>query len=452
MYTQNSQTTTESTDGRIYLFYRLILICIFYTFMPSFSQIESEETFFEEQTDADASELIEYLQFLQQHPLDLNRVTLQSLQSLLFLSPLQAKMMINERSKGGTFRSWDDFQLRMDMDEDLLRLLQQYFTIPERKKTKQKLIELRCRFQIQSPKSSGYHSGKYSGSPVKTYERMTFSFNANTYGSLLFEKDPGENRWQDHFVGFIEKDQFYFLSKIVIGNYRIEVGQGLVFWGPYGFSKSANPAASVKKRATGIRGYTYADENRYLNGIAFETTYQSFSFMGFISSNYLDATLNEDGTISSLPSSGYHRTESEINHKNRLNEKLAGCRIMKSGSWGTVGFTAYQNHYTNEIKKNDLSRYRFYFQGEKNHVMGLDFDIFINQFNFSGEIARSRSQGWALINNGIMKFGKSSLVLSYRRFEPDFQNLHSNGFGVSPACNEEGFYLAIREESLLHSV
>lgn len=441
MYTQHSQIAIQSTNGRIYTVYYFMLMCIFYAYIPSFSQTESEVTFFEEQIEADASELMEYLQFLQKNPFDLNKVTLQNLQLLPFLFPLQAKLIIVERTNQGSFQSWTDFQQRLNVDVTFCNHLRQYLSINEKEEKNQKSMELRWRLQRQFPKSVGYTSGKYTGSPVKAYERQDFMFNQNTRGSLLIEKDAGEIPWHDHFVGFIEKDHLFFLSKILIGNYRVEVGQGLVFWGPYGYSKGADPANSVKKRASGIRGYAYADENRYLTGMAIETMYRSYTLVGLISKTHLDASLNDDGTVSSLSSSGLHRTDSEIGKKDRFDEILWGLRIVKSGSWGTVGFTCYQNNYTNEIKKSDLNRYRFDFQGEKNDVMGLDYDIFFGHTNLSGEIARSRSQGLALISNGLVKIGKSSFILSYRWFEPDYQNLHSNSFGINPARNEEGFYL-----------
>ncbi|MBN2031556.1 helix-hairpin-helix domain-containing protein [bacterium] len=441
MVTQIPQITAELTKRKHSLFPPLILITMFYACMPLFSQIESDETMFEDQTEADASELLEYLQSLQRHPFDLNQVTLQNLQLLPFLSPLQAKQIIAERTNQGPFKSWIDFQVRLNIEETLCILIRQYLRINEKEEKKPGSMELRWRLQTQFPKSRGYISDNYRGSPVKAYGRMDFTFDKNTRGGLLIEKDAGESQWYDHFVGFIEKDHLFFLSKLVIGNYRIEVGQGLVFWGPYGYSKGIDTATSVKKRATGIRGYIHADENRYFTGMAIETINRSFSFVGFISNARLDASFNEDDTVSSLLSSGFHRTDSEIEKKGRLNERLWGLRVFKSGSWGVIGFTWYQNNYTNEIKKGDLSRYRFDFRGDKNHVIGLDYDIFLGQTNLSGEIARSHSQGWALITNSLIKIEKSSLILSYRRFEPDYQNLHSNGFGISPARNEEGFYL-----------
>ncbi len=426
--------------GRRFLF-PLMMMGALHTQIFLYSQTESEETLLEEQTEAAASELMEYLQSLQMHPLDLNKATLQNLQLIPFLPPLQAKNIIAERSKNGPFPSWLSFQERTKLDEELCVQLKQYFTITEKEEIKQKRIEFRGRLQTEFPRSSGYISGKYPSSPVKAYQRIHFSLNGNTQGGLLIEKDPGENRWNDHIAGFIENDHLLFLSKCLVGNYRVEVGQGLVFWGPYGFSQGADPVAFVKKRSTGTRGYTYADENNFLTGFAVETICQSFNLQIFASSTYLDATSNEDGTVSTLSSSGLHRTESEMNNKNRLKEIVLGMRITKNWSWGTIGFTGYQNQYGNKIKKSDLSEYRFYFQGDKNHVVGIDYDIFVSQLNLSGEIARSRSNGWALVTNCISNLGNSTLVLSYHRFTPDFQNLHSHSFGISPACNEEGFYV-----------
>ena len=417
--------------------------CLCFTIMvsPLFSQTEVEEKLLEEQGEKTASELLERLESLRNHPLNLNTATFKKLLTFPLLSPVQARMIILDRSQNGPFQSVANFRRRLNIDEDLWGRLSPYITISIKKPKKQNFIQLRWRHQTRLPKSSGYQTGKYLGSAWKGYQRVVLSMSHYLRGGLLIEKDPGEIRWNDHYVGYIETNHIPGLSKLLVGNFRIEVGQGLVLWGPYGLSKGANPLSPAKKHSRGIIGYTYADENNYLTGTAVETKIRNIRMLFLASRTPLDATLNSDGTVKSLPASGFHRTASEIDKKDRLHETVYGGRLTSSWSWGTIGVTGWWNRYSKRINKLDHTRYRFDFQGNHNSVIGLDCDLYSGRFNFSGEIVRSKSKGWALIANSIADLGKTSFVISFRRFDPDFQNPHSHSFGSSQVNNEEGFYL-----------
>lgn len=423
-----------SKSSNTLVIFTLILISGFTAPLPS--QTETEESLLEEQRKTTSSELLERLQYLRRHPIDLNRVTLQKLLSLPILSPIQARNIIHERSQNGPFRSWSDFEKKMHLDNDQSTHLSSYFTVSHRKLEKKRSFRLRWRLQ----KASGYESETYLGSPWKAVQRASFSCGQVLSGGLLMEKDQGEQRWNDHLVGYIETERLPGLTRLLVGNFRVEVGQGLVLWGPYGLSKGADPVAPVKKRSKGFVGYVTSDENSYMTGGAGEIKRRALCLTVITSRNWKDATLNPDGTVKSLTTSGLHRTESEMDKRKRLKETLFGGRITRSWSWGTAGVTGWWSRYSKEIRKTDPSRYRFDFQGDRNHVIGLDVDLFLHRFNLSGEIARCRSRGWALIGNGILDLGNASFVVSYRRYDPNFQNAHSHSFGTDQVRNEEGFY------------
>jgi len=329
----------------------------------------------------------------------------------------------------------------LKLDRDLLSRLRPYLIIPKKNTIKKKSLNLRWRHQKRLQQVSGYKTGAYTGSPWKGYQRVAITRGRHFQTGLLIEKDPGEQPWNDHLVGYIETDHLPGQARLLVGNFRAEMGQGLVLWGPYGLYKGADPVAPVKKRSRGILGYTYSDENRYLTGGAIESRIRKIHLTVYASHTRLDASINSDETVTSFPASGLHRTESEVNKKNRLHETLVGGRVAYSKSWGTLGATGWWSRYSREVKREDPTRYRFAFDGEQNDVVGIDYDLFLGRFNLVGEIARSRSNGWALIANSIADLGKTSLVLSYRRYDPNFQNPHSHNFGSDQVCNEEGVYI-----------
>ena len=46
------------------------------------------------------------------------------------------------------------------------------------------------------------------------------------------------------------------INKLVLGDYLLEFGQGLVLWSPYGLSKGADAVYPIKKRNNIIKPYT----------------------------------------------------------------------------------------------------------------------------------------------------------------------------------------------------
>jgi len=423
-----------------------VILVEFCFILPLSGQTETEETLLEGQTDAAASELLERLEWFRHHPMDLNRAALKKLESLPFLSPITARQIMDDRSRNGFFKSWSDFQKRLNFGEDFLTRLKPYLKISRKKSRKEKLLKLRWRRQKSFSIKSGYEKGVYYGSQWKNYQRINFHFSGHFHGGLLAEKDPGEKKWNDHFVGYFTAEKLSILKKLIIGNFRAEVGQGLVLWGPYGLSKGADPLSPVKKRERGIMGFHYSNENSYLTGGAAEIGKGPFSLTMLVSHTPLDAALNPDGTVKSFSLSGLHRTQSEISKKDRLTETLCGGRIKRTWSSGTIGVTYWQSRYSKKVSRNDPEHYRFYFSGNQNYVVGIDYDIFFDRFNLFGEIARSRSGGWAFIGNSVMGLGKTSIVVSCRYFDPRFQNPHSHSFGMSQINNNKGIYLGLKEK------
>ena len=93
---------------------------------------------------------------------------------------------------------------------------------------------------------------------------------------------------------------------IAIGDYNLQIGQGLTMWTGMSFGKTAD-AVFTKRNANGIRQYTSADENRFLRGVAFDAKISKrFEILGFLSYKKIDASVegdtlnNEDYVIASL--------------------------------------------------------------------------------------------------------------------------------------------------------
>ena len=135
---------------------------------------------------------------------------------------------------------------------------------------------------------------------MKQYNRITLNYGEKFSGGILFEKDSGERKFNDHQSLFIEIKNILKLKKIIIGNYQMEFGEGLLFWNPYGFRKGSDGIYPIKKRSRGIIGYKSTFENGGLDGMSVNGEVKFLNYYLFYSNRNIDANENVSGNITSL--------------------------------------------------------------------------------------------------------------------------------------------------------
>jgi len=420
----------------------LISLCLLLIFTSGgWSQTEAEEKILEDQKDESALEILETLQNLRMNPINLNRVSFDELQSLQIMSSLLVKRIIQDREKNGPYRSFDEMAERLNLDSIQKEKLKPYFKFRKDRPKRDFRINLRARQQKIIQESRGFQTNIYKGSPWKSYQHLAFKYDKLIKGKILIEKDAGEQNWNDHLTGYIQLHLEKNRVRVIVGDFRVESGQGLVFWGPYGLYKGADPIVPVRKKERGIQGSAYATESGYFSGCGLEVKSRWVDFTLIASHAPLDATIRSDGTASSFYMSGLHRTDKELQKRESITETLVGYRLSRSMLLGKIGLTHWMNQYSRKIIKDYMERSRFDFQGTRNHVIGIDWNFSINRLSVTGEAARSRSGGLAWIANGSYDMGACALILSCRDFDDDFQNPHSHCFASSDTQNEKGWYI-----------
>lgn len=66
------------------------------------------------------------------------------------------------------------------------------------------------------------------------------------------------------------------IQRVIIGDYKLQWGQGLLAWSGYSSGKSTS-ALSTEKAGNGITPYTSTDENKYLRGVGVSLTPDTFT-------------------------------------------------------------------------------------------------------------------------------------------------------------------------------
>lgn len=427
---------------------KFIVICLLSLSSLLFAQEPEIDQLLERQTEySDISDLLEMLAELEQNPIDLNHATAAQLAVLPWISNILAFAIVNYREQYGSFKTIEELTKVENVSPDLILMLRKYITVSSPPRGSGFSVTAKTRLIRKIEKPGIVDDTTYYSSPTKIYNRVDINYDKNLRAGLLLEKDSGERRIDDLRLYFLSYRSRTNKNRLIMGNYRLEFAQGLIFSSPYGYYKGSDPIFSARRRERELLEYTIVDENTSLYGIAGQFCLKIYQFFLFISDAQRDATLNDDGTVKNFYTSGYHRNDVEMSKKDRLNEKLIGGRILiKPAPNISLGTTYYRSIFNRIAAIQDEDLHRFSFAGKTNELIGLDYNLILGQFNFIGEIARSRNKGFGLLSGILMESQHLHFIVLGRKYSKDFISFYGNSFsesGDNPQ-NEQGIYVGFQ--------
>ncbi|MBL1279716.1 MAG: hypothetical protein COA33_005565 [Fluviicola sp.] len=465
----------------------IVLIAFAFSSFSSFSQekddiVQQRIEFISEQLEdenIDLIMLVEQLNYFYENPMNLNSVTSENLQELGLLTDIQINDLLLHRKLFGKFISIYELQGLPYWDLATIRMILPFVKVDDKldqlhvglkEAIKQGKFEVFLRFQTILEEKAAYQdvpdsildnsNSYYRGDANRYYTRLRFSYRTNLSVGITAEKDPGEEFFkgnQKNGFDFYSAHAFYkggkYLKAIALGDYQVQIGQGLNFWSGYAFGKTAD-VTNVKKSANSLKPYTSVDETRFLRGAAVELGYKKFSLTTFTSYKGVDASivqtdsLDEDQQfVSSINLTGLHRTNSEVARKNQLNEFVVGSNLRYQLRNLHVGLAAVYLTYDKDYVKDTLPYNRFDFRGRNNLSLSADYSWVFRNFNFFGEISRSSySGGFANLHGVLFSMDRRvSMSLVYRNYARDYQTFYNAGFAESSRTqNEKGLYAGIK--------
>ena len=237
------------------------------------------------------SDLYESLEYLINHPIDLNTAKISDLQQIPEFDFESVKLIVEHRKKYGYFFSVKELNAVQGLSKEVIKKVSPFITVARsEKKEQQKEItkptfnkifsdtnfKLRSRFTNDLQTREGFINKKYEGTKPKVYNRMTLKYSRNYQAGFLAEKDAGESSIDEFKTYYFLISDIGSLHKFVLGDYLVEFGQGLALWSPYGFSKGSDAVYPVKKRDRTLRPYISATESNFLRGAAGTVPYRSY--------------------------------------------------------------------------------------------------------------------------------------------------------------------------------
>lgn len=440
-------------------------------------QLESLLEMESEDEQASHADLLESLEWLIAHPINLNRASADELRQLIMLTEIQIFNLLRHIQTHGRLISLHELQTIDGFDQQSISSILPFVTIadshPRRHFSFENLARdgehvLFIRYQQLLNEQKGFSgiapeeymenpNSRYLGSPYRLYSRYRFTWYRNISFGITAEKDPGEEFFKgsqpygfDFYSAHLHLQDFGRLKALSVGDFQAQFGQGLCFWSGMGFGKSSE-AIGVKKNALGLRQYTSVDENNFLRGVGATVLFGQMEVTAFFSSKKRDANILETDSagnvliISSLQQTGLHRTPRELAGKNAVRETIAGANIKLNRQHMSVGLTAY-GMQLDALYQRRLSFYnQFEFSNNEHWGMGLDYNYVARNFNVFGEVGMDSNARLAFLNGIMISLDRRiSFALVHRHYDKAHQAPFATAFGEgSRLANEKGLYTAI---------
>lgn len=375
---------------------------------------------------------------------NINTITEEELQSIQLLHVLQIKEFIQYRKRFGDIISLMELQAVPLWDIITIRKLIPFLFInlenPLTPEIRQRLKEGKHRLLLRT----GKNSNQQGPMQLKTNQLLSYRFNFNNLLQLgvTAEKDAGEHRIPDHLSAYVSLRNRGIIKNLLIGDFTVNMGQGLMHWQGYALGQSSNIISGFRQ-ASLFKPHTGTDENRYHRGIGISMEKKRWEFSAFASLQKIDASMYSDSSgmnkwITSMPVSGLHRTESELKGRKSLQWFSTGGRVKYSSHKGSLAFNFLTHLFEYPIQKRSEPYNAYAMRGKTFSMASIEHSSFTNFGFFYGEIAMQRDKSIALLQGWMKSLDtKLDLSLSGRWISKAYNTFQSNSLTSSGEAEDE---------------
>ena len=405
-------------------------------------------------------ETYEWLCELEQHPLDLNTVTREQLEELPFLSAQQIEEIMEYRYRYGPMKSLGELQMIRSLGYGQRRLLSCFVYVGSEQTDRfpsLKQIAQYGRHELTATVRIPFYERKgdqdaYLGYPYRHWLRYQFTYGDAVKAGVVGAQDAGEpffsnrNRWgYDYYSVYLQLRNLGRLETLCMGNYRVSMGMGLVMNSNFTLGK-VSMLQNLGRTPHSVKAHS-SRSNTYLYGAAATVRLvRGMKTTAFCSYRPMDATLNKDNTVSTILTSDYHRTETEMQKKHNLQVLKTGGSLRYEQHGLHLGANALYVHLDKPLRPNTSVLYRQHAaQGTDFLNLSLDYGYASHRLSLNGETATDQAGHLATINTASWRVNDGLSVMALQRFYSyaytslDAQS-YSDGGHVQ---NESGGYLGL---------
>jgi hypothetical protein len=410
-----------------------------------------------------ALEILQQLEEKLQQPINLNSAVTSDLNELFVLSDFQVFSILEFKRKYGAFLSLNELQLIPGIHDETIKLILPLIRLDNELNItgkesdftphlKQKLL---LRTGINYPYKDGFTDSQdslkvFSGNQLSKLLKYEMERKGSFRAGITMENDPGEKiNWKRNNYGcdfssaYVELTDMGLFKKIILGDFRLATGSGLV----HGYGRiSKSSAIHLRQNSNGIKKYSSGAEYGFMRGIAADFRKRNFRTIIYASCFKTDAGLeqeNEEWVISSIKINGLHRNIEELQNKKNIKQiNWGGTMIFESNhidlgyNFSKIAFDkklkyrVLPNRYSNTRSDKNFGEHSLFYSARYGNIMA------------GGEMAIDENRHYATIHNLTSQLHPLvSLQLSYRNYHPSYQSFDGSAMSESgDVSNEIGFY------------
>lgn len=405
-----------------------------------------EQDIFNDQSEQNLSKLIGVEHTKKKN---INSVTFEELQALHMLSFNQINAFFEYKKRFGDFLSMYELQAIPGWEIPLIKELMKWFVL------------------LEQPNKAGVSNGQHqivfrmgrsgSGSMLEQSflkgMKQTLFYRNNNQTNVSFglsaEKDAGEKNIFDFTSGYLQKSSVGIFKKIIVGDYLVTMGQGMIHWQGYAFGKGLN-ILSIMRQSTSLRPHTGTEENRFFRGVGFEIGKRNTRFYGFVSKKGLDAnvvydSLTEKKWVSSLLLTGLHRNEREWIDKKSLQSFHTGFTVKHFFKSGHIALNGIYTGLNIPIQKRSLPYNTYSIKGDQFFNLSSDFIMSTKWGTFFGELAADRDYAAGTVIGFLKNLHRTlDIGIQWRKISKSYHAFSPNIIAhQSSANNESGIYIGM---------
>ena len=424
-----------------------------------------------EDSETEDDSYLQQLNQFQRNPVNINFADEIFFKELRVLSPMQIKNLLAYRAVLGNLISIYELQAVPGWDLATIQKIRPYITVNSapglmedfgaRLREGDHFILVRVSQTLE--KSKGYlldssqAKNFYPGSPQRLFVRHKYVYkNLLQYG-VVGEKDAGEEFFKgsqrqgfDFYSAHLFIRNVGIIKSLALGDFTVNMGQGLTQWMSLAFKKGPDIMA-VKRQSSVLRPYNSAGEIYFHRGAGVTVGKRNWEATVFGSYRRVDANFiadtsgSQDEFISSLQTSGLHRTASEVEDKGAQRQLAFGGNLNYRLNRLKVGVNAVQFSMQYPlIKANDP--YNFYaLSGKRFGNYSFDYSYTFKNMHFFGEAAVTNKKYPAIVSGLLLSVANNvDMSLFYRNISEGYQSLYTNAFTENTLpTNEKGLFTGI---------
>lgn len=396
---------------------------------------------------------------LEAEPIDLNAATDDDIRRLTFLTPAQAEELTAYIDHHRPMRSLGELAMISSMDPLRLNLLRCFVYVGEEDSAagqpslghmvRHGKSELVATTQIPFYDRKGDTNG-YLGYKYKHWVRYRFGYGQRLQIGLTGAQDAGEpffahgnGMGYDHYAYYALARDIGRVKALALGQYKLRFALGLAM--NTGFSMGKTTTLLMSPPTNAITANSSRSDAYYLQGAATTISVaRNVDITAFASLRKIDATLTDDGDITTILRTGYHRTESEMLRKHNASQTAAGGNIRWHWGGWHLGASAIYTSLSRRLRPDTTALFRKHNPAGKDFFnASADYGYTSHRLSIGGETAINRDGAVATLNTVSLR-ASSSLTLTtiQRYYSYRYHSLFASAFSDGGKVqNESGIYI-----------